>query len=279
MKINIPGKTFLLGEYAVLQGGSALVACTAPCFELTLLAKDKIHHPFHSESPAGKFIADHQDIFETLNLAWSSPYSEGGFGGSTAEFLSCFKLYFQLTEKTFSQEALYQTYLKYAYNKVGYPPSGADLIAQSQMQEGLVYVSSNKTSIPVVLNWPFDDLSLLLFKTPYKLPTHHYLQNLKTLPDYSTLKNLTVQGFQALQQKDAKTFINTINGYASSLTELNLTSEPTQSLLDDLRKHPDFLAAKGCGALGADVIAVIAPKEHEKEWILFCEGKELRLKK
>jgi mevalonate kinase len=287
MKIHIPGKTFLLGEYAVLQGGTAVIACTQPFFELSAeklpplqkgLAKRGIlglyrDIPFHPDSPAGKFILDHSETFDSLILTWLSPYSEGGFGGSTAEFLSCFRLYHHLTQQTFTQENLYKTYLKYAYNHQGIPPSGADLMAQNQ-KAGLVYFQSPTLSLHS-FSWPFDDISLLLFKTPAKLPTHQHLQTLKNLPDCKMLSALSLQGYNALQQGDKQGLIKAINDYALTLAQLNLTAESTQQLLNQIKQHPACLATKGCGALGADVIAVLVFIEHEKDFIHWCQKHQL----
>lgn len=269
MKIQIPGKTFLLGEYAVLQGGPAVIACTQPYFVLEISEKMHRSSPFHPDSPAGKFIADRAEIFGALTLTWFSPYPEGGFGASTAEFLSCFQLYHQLTQQIFTQENLYQTYLKYAYNNQGIPPSGADLMAQAQMQEGLVYFQS--PSLPLELfSWPFEDMSLLLFKTPHKLPTHEHLQTLKNVPNYSMLSAIASQGYQALRARNKQDLIKAVNDYAITLAELDLTAEATQTLLKQLKKYPACLAAKGCGALGADVIAVLVPSSQKKGFIIDC---------
>ncbi len=269
---QIPGKTFLLGEYAVLQGGTAIIACTSPFFELHVLPDNGRKNPFHPQSPAGKFIADHLDIFNPLHLTWTSPYG-GGFGGSTAEFLACVTLYAKLTLQTFSSEQLYTTYLKYAYNQKGIAPSGVDLIAQAQMQEGLVFVQPNLQ--PAIDSWPFKDLALLLFKTPDKLPTHHYLQDLKKTSNYTELSKLVLKGHEAIKNKNAASFIEIINDYADSLKSLALTAEATLDILKKLTESQLFLAAKGCGALGVDVIAVLIPVQNQQKGISFC--KELGL--
>lgn len=288
MIIHIPGKTFLLGEYAVLQGGSALIACTKPYFTLCASKKNldlflppsrgkvrKGEHnlPFHSESPAGKFILDHPETFKSLNLTWSSPYPQGGFGGSTAEFLACYQFHHHINNLSFSFNELYKTYLSYAYKETGTPPSGADLIAQTQ--EKIVYFQPQKS--PISLNWPFEDLSLLLFKTPHKLPTHQHLETLKNLPDLASLSHLTQQGYEALQEKNRPDFIQTMNDYASQLNQLHLTTELTQTLLQKLKQHPACLAIKGCGALGADVIAAIISTTQENEFIALSQTCQLTL--
>lgn len=274
--IQIPGKTFLLGEYAVLQQGPALIACTAPYFTLTVHTSRPAptnNWCFHPHSPAGKFLQAHQEIFQNAQLTWTSPYPQGGFGGSTAEFLACYQLYHQLTQRTFSQQDLYQTYLTYAYQQTGIQPSGADLIAQTQQQ--IVYFQAN--TVPTTLGWPFDDLSLLLFKTPYKLATHQHLETLQNLPDLSSLSWLTQKAHHALQHCNTNDFIQAINQYAIALSELNLTAAPTLHLLEKLKYHPSCLAIKGCGAHGADVIAAITSTHQENNFVTVCQSNHLTL--
>lgn len=258
MNIHIPGKTFLLGEYAVLQGGTALIACTMPYFTLTAIPSPILHSPFHIDSPAGKLLAEHST--KTWHLTWSSPYPQGGFGGSTAEFLACYRLY------DLPMAELYTTYLKYAYNGIGVPPSGADLMAQSHMQSSILFFQSHDLPMHTI-QWPFEEISLLLFKTSHKLPTHQYLASLTQLPDLTALSDITHQGYTALQQKNGANFIQAINDYAELLANYHLTAESTQIILNTLKQHPACLAAKGCGALGADVIAMVINSHQEHDFI------------
>lgn len=290
--IKIPGKTFLLGEYAVLRHGTALIVCTQPYFTLKILLqknKKELTSPFHPESAAGKFIQDHTAIFDHHDLIWSSPYPQGGFGGSTAEFLACYQFYYQQTKNnnfidtSENLSDLYKTYMNYAYQGIGIPPSGADLVAQTQTN--IVYIQKKITShrFSITSNdWPFQDLSLLLFKTPYKLATHHYLATLNTdkknnLPDFSVLSDLTQKGYHALQEKNQAVFIDSINAYSLELAKLGLTAEPIQQLLASLLIHPACLAIKGCGAMGADVIAAIVLRSQENTFIEAAQAHQLIL--
>jgi mevalonate kinase len=282
MKIQLPGKTFILGEYAVLQGGAALIACTEPCFTFTATPVEKSssiktepeNHPFHPDSPAGKLIQDYPEPFQSYRFTWKSPYLQGGFGGSTAEFLACYRWIKQRCSEPLDLEILYETYLRYAYQGIGIPPSGADLIAQTQ--EGMVYIGTDNLRFkPLILNWSLSECELLIFKTPYKLATHEYLASLANLPEVSVLSALTTQGYEALRDSHAQKFIHAINDYAENLAQLKLTAEPTQALLKQLKKHSACLAAKGCGALGADVIAVVVDIEKKADFIEKCKSQKL----
>lgn len=292
MIIQIPGKTFLLGEYAVLQGGPALIATTKPYFQLKINSDNKVAMPFHADSPAGRFIHDH--AFESTHLEWFSPYLQGGFGGSTAEFLACY--YYQMKRTSpslllnqLNLTHLYQTYLLYAYNGIGIPPSGADLVAQTQ--SSIVYFepqkilkteenNRQKQETLSLINWPFSELSLLFFKTAYKLPTHQYLTSFQSpndLPDFSDLSELTHQGYTALKEMNAHRFIESINDYAFTLQGLNLTVDSTKDLIKKLRKHSACFATKGCGALGADVIVAIVDSTQEKDFLMASKHYPLSL--
>jgi mevalonate kinase len=98
----------LIGEYAILQGGAALIMTTAPNFELQiydLASKSMNSQPvnsqfmnsqsqnfdsvFHPKSPAGKWIQKNPNDFKNHKLVWNEAYEgRGGFGASTAQFLA-----------------------------------------------------------------------------------------------------------------------------------------------------------------------------------------------
>lgn len=298
MHIKIPGKTFLLGEYAALQGGLALIACTTPCFDLKVSPPTALNNvspsfPFHLDSPAGKFLQDHQHLLENRSLQWSSPYPQGGLGGSTAEFLASYQFYWrsilrvpsnQDIHKVYNSKymtEIYQTYLKYAYSGNGIPPSGMDLIAQTQAQ--ITFIQRENQSDIFQINqvkWPFQNISLLFFKTPTKLATHTHLthwSSAKELPDFSHLSYLTHQGYKALYEKNLMAFIQSIHEYALALERLNLTTESTINLLSQLRQNAACLAAKGCGALGADVIIALVETQQEDEFKNYAQSHQLDL--
>lgn len=258
MLIRVPGKTFLLGEYAVLNGSPALIACSSPYFELHVTNTPSTQYPFHPESPAGKLIYDHHALFSEKTLRWVCPYVGGGFGESTAAFLACYEMIYGHPSNLDALNKLYQCYLTYAYNNKGIPPSGADLIAQTQ-NNTLVYIQKSDSHITAVetFSWPFTNYRLFLMKTAHKIPTHTHLESLNNLPDTTYLSELTQRGYKALCENNPTDFIHCINNYATELQRLRLTLKNTQEILITLNKNTHCLAAKGCGALGADVIAVV----------------------
>ena len=69
MKLSIPSKTFLVGEYNVLFGGSAVLIATEPSFAIE---NNHINDPYNGNGGFGlsgaKFIASYYDIYRNLNV-------------------------------------------------------------------------------------------------------------------------------------------------------------------------------------------------------------------
>lgn len=69
MKLSIPSKTFVLGEYNVLYGGSAVLIATEPSF---IIGDDDIYDPYKGSGGFGlsgaKFIASYYKEFQNLNV-------------------------------------------------------------------------------------------------------------------------------------------------------------------------------------------------------------------
>ena len=117
--LKIPSKTFLLGEYAVLTGGPALVLAHPPFFSLKKTNKPKLFHP---KSPASLLMKKHglRQDFDFLD-----PHrGGGGFGGSTAEVISSLK-----NRHDINIAELLADY-KNLFTESGAEPSGADLCTQ-----------------------------------------------------------------------------------------------------------------------------------------------------
>ena len=75
LQLSVPSKTFLLGEYVALNGGPAIVLCTAPRFELRV-EKNSSHAKYeniHPQSPAGKLIAKNS-FYQKYDLHFIDPY-------------------------------------------------------------------------------------------------------------------------------------------------------------------------------------------------------------
>src|SRR4051812_36096175 len=83
LKLSVPAKTFLVGEYLALSGGPSLVITTLPRFELET-DPQALRNPFAFASPAGKLWES--DPLKP-KLKFRDPFEEaGGLGASTAQF-------------------------------------------------------------------------------------------------------------------------------------------------------------------------------------------------
>jgi len=245
---QIPGKTFLLGEYAALQGESALILTTKPCFELDCTKADK--HPFHQDSPAGRLLQN-RDFCGT----WKDPYfSLGGLGASSAEFLACYLALHDTCDVTH----LLKTYQEHTTSKTGLKPSGYDVLAQSR--RGCVFINKNRQEIQEY-TWPFADLAFLLIHTGKKLATHTYLQTNTAPGNTRQLSNLALQGKMAFEQMDADLLIQAVRGTYQELLKNNLVAAHTQTLIARLETHLPILAIKGCGAMGADTVVMLVDSD------------------
>lgn len=268
VNFKIPGKTFLLGEYAAVFGGPSLVLTTNPSFEI-FFRLGKGEHPFHENSPAGRFISAHHRFFQHWDIGFGDPYKSGGFGASTAQFIAV-NLFLKF-ESTFAADKSfflkpedilgvwddYQELFKGQKN----PPSGADLVAQ--MGGGLVEFTGRELNI---LEWPFADKDVLLFKTNNKVPTHEHLKEWSADQGLiSQLKALSEKGSQSLKSSSWEAWQVTQKEFSSALKAAGLAHPDTELLLKKITQIPGVLGARGCGALGADVIAVTIDKNRMTE--------------
>lgn len=275
---SVPGKTFIAGEYLALAGGPTLFFLSQPCFETEVSQGVGNVLGIHPESPAGLFISKHRDYFKDLDINFKDAYAgKGGFGASTAQFLSAYAMWLfkephqQDMEKYLDIKLMLDAYYEVAWNGQGQRPSGADLVAQ--FKGSLTFFEKRQGKISVA-RWPFEDLELLLVHTGNKLATHEHL---RTLPEFPTegLERAMLMIHSAFEQVDSSTFVEGVREYAKELIQLNFTCEPTLRLLSDIYQIPGVRAAKGCGALGVDVLAIVTDKNETSGVMAYCESKGL----
>ena len=168
IRLRIPYKTFILGEYAILDGGLCLGAGTEPFFEMSFSKKSHSepnlgtdNSPvFHQDSPAGKFLVKNSALFENIDFEFIDPLGIGGFGASTAQYLSL--LIFRecviqkrnlsdLTEPS-SLQKIVNEYRAFAVQDGARVPSGADLVIQ--LVGGLSWIDTSNWHVQKI-NWPW----------------------------------------------------------------------------------------------------------------------------
>lgn len=266
--IRIPAKTFIIGEYAALQGLPALIVTTPPAFEMHLTHTPELQG-IHPQSPAGRFW---QAMERPEGLRFEDPYEGmGGLGASSAQFLSAYQLYCALSGQSFSHEALLASYQIATMPSVGQKPSGYDVLAQS-MPGPCVYIDRNH-AVDDSFEWPFTELSLLLLHTQQKYATHEHLQQLSaTLPALSMLGDLSTKAYNACQMKAADAFIDAIQTAQKTLFELGWVSAHSQQQQETLFSLPGVLAIKGCGAMGADLLCLVLETSRVPEYREYFSG-------
>jgi len=267
---KIPGKVFLLGEYAVLRGGPAIVATTTPYFSATTAGIESGVAPsFHPESPAGRL----QSTIQSSAITFEDPYSgQGGFGASTAQFALSFAL---SQGKIDSWEKPYQIYRELTAGEA-MPPSGADLIAQ--WCGGVVFWCPRQHELRKMSSL-FPWRNLLVFSATHqagrKVVTHEHLDKIKqsgilaeNSPFLRNLESLTKQGGDAIESNQSRHFATVLNAYGDQLAQQGLELKQTSHDRDAFRAIRGVLAAKGAGAMQADSILVYVEGEAAKEAVL-----------
>ncbi len=280
--LTAPSKTFLLGEYVALQGGPTLVLTSQPCFKLTVKYKHTqqpvIFEYIDKESPAGKYLLLNADLFKGYHLIFHDPHNRaGGFGASSAQFLlvnTLTKIIADFSLKVSCQvKELLTEYQQFAWDGEGMVPSGADLIAQAQGGVSYFYKEQNRLQ---VVEWPFEDINYYLLHTGNKIATHQHLKELTFFTTHQ-LMDIVFAGFQHLQTKNAEGFVHCIKEYAQALQKQGWVCAKTEELLTLLNACPQVLAAKGCGALGADVILVLANKQNHFALLDWLKAKAMNV--
>jgi mevalonate kinase len=259
MKWHIPAKTFLVGEYAAIAGAGAIILTTTPCFELSVASDDRVQG-IPPNSPAGQWWAHHRSHLP--GLIWHDPYQgKGGLGASSAQFLGAYLARCHLLHTRPNHEASLDAYYQYVWKGDGLKPSGYDILAQSQNR--CVYINRQQKLIKSY-NWVFKDISFLLLHSGQKLATHFHLKNTVLPNSISQLSTIVEFAQVAFEQANSEKLVEAVNAYQQQLANLDLLAPHSLKHIQALKAQPEILAAKGCGALGADVLLLIVPSNYLK---------------
>lgn len=276
--VKIPGKTLLVGEYLALQTGEALVlshepfytfSCSKKPFSNSVLLKDL----FHSQSPAGRWIASQNLLENGFWARFDQPYQQGGFGTSSAEFLA---LWIFTQSQTGHQKEVVEALktgagLKRLFedyqNSLLVPegarrPSGVDLLAQTQT--GLCYVCSKGNLEVEPMEWPFENLEIQIEPSGLKVNTHDHLSSLGN-HDFGDLKIIFKRVRDSLFSKDSDVFLAAVSDYRQNLFGRGL-EHPQTTEKRKVFKTSTGEVFKGCGAWGADVYLRVLRKSLKAQW-------------
>jgi len=255
--LSAPSKTFLVGEYAVLRGGPALLLNTSPRFALTAVQTGTQSLEGISEgAPAERWLKQRAPVWAGWELNFSDPHAgQGGFGASGAQFLLAHAL------TTFMQSSVARVAEGYDIQALWNDfrvlsegqGSGADMLAQSVGQAALVDV---REKLAVARAWPFAELGFAIVRTGKKVQTHEHLRGLVG-KDLESLVPLAKTCVETFTPGAATSFVRAVSAYAEALVALDLQAPETVARCAELAAEPWCRAVKGCGALGADTILVL----------------------
>ena len=265
-RILIPSKTFLIGEYAILNGGPCLLANTLPCFDFIINTNsEKLSHPFHPQSAASLYIEKNKKLFSNTKIELSKDLPSG-FGLSGAEWNCVLTLSCLLKNKEMS--SVHQVWEE--YKKLSKNTSGADVVSQKL---GDLCCFSSDPFDAKNLKWNFSDLQFSFILTGESLDTWNHMKDFKN-KDLSHLIRISSCCVNAVKSSDEELFIQSIKEYADELKKQQWVTEVSHNILEKIKSFPQIKAAKGCGAMGAESIIFFFKKE-DKEILMKSIQKEL----
>lgn len=271
-------KTFLLGEYSVLRSKKALLLLTEPSFYAEFDPKYTAQNiPYHCQ----KFVEKRAPFLKDISYNFSDPYKgKGGMGASSAEFLFYLRAGAYYAEKKYDinlrdyRNLCRKYYIESTWCGEGIEPSGIDLVSQDY--SGIVFVDKDMAQVNS-MPWPFKDVNISLVHTGNKLPTHTHLESLTSLPSLSMLDNMVSSAWEAFEVKDIMLLAAAINNAANFLQNLGLVAQYTSKIIASAHRSNIFYAAKGCGAMGSDVILFLYNSFAEEKAYRFFRANNLHV--
>jgi hypothetical protein len=272
-------KTFFLGEYGAVATQRALVWLTEPVFSAHF--GDKVSSSSPLSPPCKRLLQAVAPELLGMGYQFTDPYQgRGGLGASSAEFLLWMRAvsFYRDWGAHWHYPAYWSTLLDYytrcSWSGRGVPPSGVDVVAQNYA--GLVYIDVSN-GVYETLAWPFSEVGVALAHTNQKLATHLHLEDQVHAGRWAPLSDWVEQAREALHAADLDQLIASIRGAYQQQLEIGLVAAHTQEIVSSLQQVPVFLAAKGCGAMGSDVILALYPVAREVEAIaqLGAQGLEV----
>jgi hypothetical protein len=266
---KIPGKLFLIGEYGVIDGGTAIIAATRPGFQVSPSVKFQLH----PESPAGVYLREFSPQETSLQVPDLEGRMEGsGFGTSTAELISTFQI---IHGRHPDGKELWSWF------KARFPNmSGADLATQI---EGM---SSGESLFEVGPGLKLRALSkrnpllnhIQVFKIPpaLKMKTHEDL-DLKRQGIQVEVLNRIVQRFATALQDRNLEGLSALTEFAEALSNMGRESRDSNRVRQEMGAIPGVVGVKGCGASLHDVFLVACRDSDETLQRVKTMGRNLGL--
>ncbi len=249
----------------MLVGGPALILNTPPRFGFFARKEgsgDPVIKGIPEGSPAATWLNQRRPLLEGWAIDFHDPHERrGGFGASGAQFLFAHTFTTRLQGGEVSTENVFNDFQVCSQSS----GSGADILALLKGGVSLVNCAQLQTQS---LDWAYSEVGFAVLRTGSKLPTHLHLASL----DRERLKELIAPAESCAQsygRQDVEQFVMSVREFSQLLRRMNLQSPRTLELLAEAEKHSWCLAAKGCGAWGADTILVLfdrAEAPRVQEW-------------
>ena len=239
---TVPGKVFLIGEYSVLQGGSALLAALRPGYVFdSLLGADFIH----PESPLGRYSRERE---KPISLSRIKPSMPLGFGSSTAELIA--GVYSDL-------DRVPETTRLWAWYKDCFPIlSGADLVVQLEAlkrKQNLFEFDQGKATR--ILAGNLCASIQVIQNCGEKLKTHEALKEKVPELNIEKLTELKERVRVALLENNLPA-LAALSEFADVLNYYGLETKLAHEIRMALSRLPGVVGVKGCGAGLQDVFLV-----------------------
>ncbi|MFL5814396.1 MAG: hypothetical protein ACJ763_12525 [Bdellovibrionia bacterium] len=287
---SIPGKVFLLGEYAVLMGLPCVAVALGPRFQARYVSGGSLGE-IHPESPAGKLLAWSEKTVSPevrqkalKDLTFEDPLKgAGGFGASTAQFALVYQALGSHAGWELSWSAAWKLYRELTRKETELKsPSGADLV--SQWRGGVTWFNPSALVADDLFTCA-DFSGLMIFSATgqagRKVATHTHLDSLNAKDWQRTLEPITQAGVRAIRAGQLSGLGQAMSDYAQALHGLGLEIPSTTADRHALVSLPGVLGVKGAGAMQADAVLVLvdpaAGAEAREQIQKVAESRGLRL--
>lgn len=151
--------------------------------------------------------------------------------------------------------------------------SGADLLAQMEGHVSLVSMAKCEATSQ---GWPYKDMGFAVVRTGDKIPTHEHLASLKE-ENLQALKEPAMDAVTAFGLATSGDFAKRVKSYGLALRELGYQAPKTLELLKPIEAQEWCLAAKGCGAYGADTLVVLFETAARMDVIKFLHAQKIEI--
>lgn len=268
MELISGSKTFLIGEYAVLFGGSAIVLISPPYFKIRIGKGVSKLKGISVHSPAGRFYSLNRSTFAGLSIKFYDPHHHsGGWGASSAQYALLYRLYLKMVRCDFDTTSFLNIYRGFSETNRIFP-SGADCLAQ-YFNQNIFFDSSNNEVCS--MEWKFPNLDFIVVKTNIKVFTYEHLMNLSSI-DTSKLQYFTLQVKNSFDTNNENLFLENLQNFFRELEDKNLVIPQTSCFVREILKINHVRAAKGCGAMSADTILVVFDKGFRENIIMYVKN-------